>query len=112
MVEASNQQLAPALDPVMTTPLCQASRRTASSPCRRHTASMLAVFPPPTNTTSWAKTWPRRSAMSRLKRRNTLGSQPSPTITRKNCASYTGSSPDAVPTKQTLGRSTSATPRT
>lgn len=48
----ANQQIEPALEPQSTVPPSHASRRTASNPCSRHTASMLRVFPPPTCTTS------------------------------------------------------------
>ena len=65
VVLASNQQFAPALPPARTTPASQASRRTASSPCTRHTASMFAVLPPCTRTTSWLETNPRRSSTVR-----------------------------------------------
>ena len=44
----SNQRIAPALIPAITTPAFQAARRTLSSPCKRHTASMFKVLPPPT----------------------------------------------------------------
>ena len=44
----ANQQFIPALMPHRTTPACQASVRIRSRPWTRHTASRLAVLPPPT----------------------------------------------------------------
>ena len=56
MTQASNQQFAPADTPPRAAPRSQASRRARSMPCRRQTASMLAVLPPATTTTSAAAT--------------------------------------------------------
>ncbi len=58
----SNQQIEPALDPASTTPRSHASRRITSRPCRRQTASMFAVLPPPTKIASCSSTNSRRSS--------------------------------------------------
>ena len=44
----SNQHIEPAQSPASTTPRSHASRRIASTPWARHTASMFTVLPPPT----------------------------------------------------------------
>ena len=50
----SNQQIIPALQPVNSTPCCQASRKISSKPCVLQIARALAVFPPVTTITSWS----------------------------------------------------------
>lgn len=52
VTDCSNQQFMPALTPHSTRPAPHARARSASRRCARHTASRLAVFPPPTYRTS------------------------------------------------------------
>ena len=56
VIQASNQQLAPAETPPRTAPRSHACRSASSIPCRRHSARKFAVFPPETTTTSAAAT--------------------------------------------------------
>ena len=72
---ALNQQREPALPPQSTTPASQASRKAASTPWTRQTASMFAVLPPRTKMTSWARRNSRMSRTVRLNRARCVGSQ-------------------------------------
>src|SRR4051812_28375159 len=94
----------PALEPLSTTPCSHAERSAASMPCTRQIASMFAVLPPPTNTTSWSSTHASRSAGGHGKKssRRTSAFPSKRSYVRSACA---GSSAPAVPTYSRRGRS-------
>ena len=104
VTKASNQQTIPALTPKSSTPASQASRRIASKPWTRQIASMFAALPPPTETrpgTARARADRRaatgRSAGARARR--------GPRTARRSERGRSASSPTAVGTWRTRGRS-------
>ena len=60
----SNQHIAPALWPAISTPASRHSRRSSSRPCARQIASRLTMLPPPTKIASLASSSSRSSTGS------------------------------------------------